>query len=250
MLQMKTKLVRRIAVPFFVSLILILELQPSLFSKNLEDSLHQSNQFWANDYFTEIITLVNSSYTQHLRLHKNGKFQLYRILLHSKRNWEESRYEGKWKQLSDDKIILRPNSCRVYTSRTLVDRRALTRAYDCDHIEMIFAKQINPIKTQAQLERFELRPDQYGSGHGESMNRFKNANNTQIAVVLSSNNDLIAWGIGLSFYKPGQRGRILSDVGIPLQEITIKEVIETSFRFTPSKSNSIKIGDIIQLPKR
>lgn len=227
-----------------------MELQPSLSSKNLKDSSPQTNQFWANDYFTEIITLVNSSYTQHLRLHKNGKFQLYRILLHSKRNWEESRYEGKWKQLSDDKIMLSPNSCRVYTSRTLVDRRALTRAFDCDHVEMIFSRQINPSKTQAQLERFELRPDQYGAKHGEFMHRFKNANNTQIAVVLSSNDDLIAWGIGLSFYKPGQRGIILSDVGIPLQEISLKEVIETSFRFTPTKSNSIKIGDIIQLPKR
>jgi len=230
-------------------LILILEFQSPISSKNLKDS-ESSNISWASDYFTEIIGLVNSSYTQHLRLHKNGKFQLFRILLHPGKNWEESRYEGKWKPISSDRIILNPSSCRIYTSRSLLDRRALTRAFDCDHIEMEFTRLSSFNKYHPQLESFELRPDQYGSLHGEKMNRFKNRSNTQLAVVLSINKELIAWGIGLRFYKPKQKGKIISDDGIFLQDIILDEVVETSFRFSGTKTNSIKIGDLIHLPKR
>ncbi|MCC5814378.1 MAG: hypothetical protein JJT78_06445, partial [Leptospira sp.] len=49
------------------------------------------------DWFSPIQAYTPGAFTYQLRLHSNGEFQLFKILLHPDMRWEEARYRGRWK---------------------------------------------------------------------------------------------------------------------------------------------------------
>jgi hypothetical protein len=211
---------------------------------------------WEGDYFSEIQSLNSSSYVQSIRLQKNGKFYLYRILLHPEKKWEESRYEGRWeksRKSENSDISLQVESCRYYTSRNLMDRRALLRAFDCEHVVMGFKKTENiqeNLDETLKKSKFVLSPDQYGNDHSAAFFRFLPLQTNPYAIVISVEEDQLAWGIDLSRFKSNQVAKLLSPNGTHLQDVKLVEIVETSFRWKSDFKDSIPIGSFIQLPKK
>lgn len=188
-----------------------------------------------------------------LRLQKNGKFYLYRILLHPEKKWEESRYVGKWKQSEDSELSLQVESCLYYTSRNLMDRRALLRAFDCEHVVMGFKKSEkfqNGSEKAVHKSEFTLNPDQYGKEHSAQFFRFLPLQTNSYAIVISVQEDYLAWGIDLSYFKTNQVAKLLSPSGAYLQDVKLVDVVETSFSWKGDFKDSIAIGSYIQLPKK
>lgn len=237
----------RFFLPIVISIILALTNSP------LETSSTIPSSAWEGDYISEIQSLPNSSFTQIIRLQKNGKFYLYRILLHPEKKWEESRYEGLWKKSGDSEIALQVESCRYYASRNLMDRRALLRAFDCEHIVMVFKKKEDIQKnSDSTLKKsdFILSPDQYGKDHSAMFFRFLPFQTNPYAIVISVGEDQLAWGIALSHFKANQVAKLLSPNGSYLNDVKLVDVVETSLRWKSDSKALISIGSFIQLPKK
>jgi hypothetical protein len=210
--------------------------------------LESSPSSLEGDWFTHIQKAGKGYYAYQIRLKKNGEFQLYRVNLHPAMRWEEARYEGVWTE-TNNSLELETKNCRVYTSRNLLARRALLRAFDCDHLRMGF--RLEKTESSEAVSIAILSPDMYGENSRIHFHRPLGKENGKWALVFRDGVRNLAWGIDLKRYKKGQAAKLFSTTRMQPVPIRFNRVVETSLEWSlldVQNSNSPQNGDFIQLP--
>lgn len=211
-------------------------------------SLESRSPSLEGDWFTHIQKAGKGYYAYQIRLEKNGEFQLYRVNLHPAMRWEEARYEGIWTK-TNNSLELKTKNCRVYTSRNLLARRALLRAFDCDHLRMGF--RLEKSESPAAVSIGVLSPDMYGENSRIEFHRPLGNENGEWALVFRDGTRNLAWGIDLRRYKKGQTAKLHSTTMKRPVSVRFDRVVETSLEWSlldVQDSNSPQNGDFIQLP--
>lgn len=211
------------------------------------------------DWFTPIQKSGKGVYAFSIRLDPKGNFQLYRIQLHPDTNWEEGRYEGKWKERIDPDgqgsyLELVAEVCRIYTSRTLLQRRALLRGFDCDHLVME-ARWEAPDPDSGEV-RIVLEPDVYGDHRTvffrPSPPSEANWHREKWAMVFSDGQENLAWGIDLKNHRKNSVGWLIprtKQQDRNLSQVTVLEIVDSSLRFSVKPgSHPPRTGDFLRLP--
>lgn len=157
--------------------------------------------------------------------------------------WEEARYEGKWVQNADH-WKLNTEICHVYTSRSLMERRALLRAYDCDHLVM---------ELRWEEGMAKLSPSMYGENSEIIFRRPLNElgrtprTKEKWGRVFFDGNRFIVWGIDIRYLKVGQRGKVFFENGTYLLS-PMSEVVDTSAEIIIQSKVSPDIGAFFLYP--
>jgi len=194
------------------------------------------------DWFSQIEKSGIGVSTYHLRFYPEGRFDLYRILLHPRLKWEEKRYSGSWEPALD-LFLLHIESCEMYTSPALNSRRALLRKFDCDHLKMKFALDgkrgiLSPNEYGIHFQTAFYRPPVSQISQSRSKNPWKDSH--WLRVFLGEGENL-AWGIGVKWKKSKTKGEIWSDdkkLGIA----SIRNSFETSLEFRYPESEHLQTG--------
>lgn len=228
----------------------------------------------AGDYFSTIIPMAQGVKVYTLRLSEDRSFQLFILELHPTTNWEESRYTGVWKSgpEMEKNLELLVKECTVYTSRHILDRRALVRKFDCDHLVFVLnpyspdtspnQRSLTPERKESKIlgfpgldgnlakTKFLLSPSMYGSDPGVLFAKLPFSSAKTWALVFSDGKRNYAWGIDLKRYKKGETAFLTSELG-GWEPVTLSEVVETSVGWE-QKKDSLNTGKhrFLALPKK
>ncbi|MCE9499906.1 MAG: hypothetical protein K8R21_05330 [Leptospira sp.] len=192
----------------------------------------------SGEWFSTVQKLPNGFDAKELYLYENsgsGKFVMTRISFNNLRNWEETRYSGKWKILPSGKIILNPVFCSVYGAQEIGKRWVLIRGFDCDHLEFEVS--------QKSPDSVTMIPAMNLEGSEEFKKPVTEKNSVASVVLLSIGNEFISWGINLNRIRKGSSPYMLKKNGTK-EKIEIVETVDSSGKYK-SLSGKADPGDFI-----
>ena len=190
------------------------------------------------EWFSAIQKLPNGFDAKELHLWGNpeyGKFTMTRISFNVTRNWEETRYSGKWKYAAPGEIILSADYCTVYTAKEIGNRWALLRAFDCDHLRFTLSRNAD--------DRLTMIPAMLLEGSEILTRPIHEKNSFSSLVILTHGKEFVSWGTSLNRIRKGAIPYLLKQNG-KKEKIEIIETIDSSGRYN-TLTGDAEPGDFI-----